>query len=165
MEITFGRGTLNIGEPMAVPVISQLKKWVPQGISNMVIRDAPPGTSCPVVEAVRNADFVILVTEPTPFGLHDLKLAAQLTTGMGIPSGVVINRDGVGDSGVEDFCQETDIPILMRIPLEREIGEGIAAGKNLVDIHPEYENHFLKMVEEIRDVMIVKAKLRQKSAE
>jgi len=163
MEISFGRGILNVGEPMAVPVISQLKNWMTQRKSRIVIRDAPPGTSCPVVESVRGADFVILVTEPTPFGLHDLKLAVQLTMDIGIPRGVVINRDGVGDTGVEDFCQESDIPILMRIPLERKIGEGIAEGKNLIDIHPEYEQLFLKLFEDIRNETLEYATLSGKS--
>lgn len=153
-EIYFSRGLLDVGEPMAVPVISQLKKWTNQSGEGTVVRDVPPGTSCPVVESIRGADFVILVTEPTPFGLHDLKLAAQLTKEMGIPAGVIINRDGVGDTHVEEYCQEAEIPILMRIPLKREIGEGIAKGKNLVDIQPEYEGFFMEMYVHIRDELV-----------
>ncbi len=152
--INFSRGLLNVGEPMAVPVISQLKKWKNRAGEGIVIRDVPPGTSCPVVESIRGADFVILVTEPTPFGLHDLKLAAQLTREMGIPAGVIINRDGVGDTRVEDFCQETEIPILMRIPLTRVIGEGIAKGLNLIDIKPKYEGHFIQMYAHIRNELV-----------
>jgi MinD superfamily P-loop ATPase len=150
-KIDFSRGLLNVGEPMAVPVISQLKKWVNTRHVGTVIRDSSPGTSCPVVETMRGADFVLLVTEPTPFGLHDLKLATQLSNDLGILSGVVINRDGVGDAQLEDFCREAKLPILMRIPLKREIGEGIAQGKNLVEIQPEYRDIILEMYTKIRD--------------
>jgi MinD superfamily P-loop ATPase len=140
--IQFAHGLLNVGEPMAVPVISQLKKWQPTPTTGMAIWDCPPGTSCPVVESIRGADYVILVTEPTPFGLHDLQLANQLTRELSIPAGVIINRDGIGDARVEAYCQETGLPILMRIPLEREIGEGIAQGKTLVEVKPEYKERF-----------------------
>jgi MinD superfamily P-loop ATPase len=137
--IRFARGTLNIGQPMAVPVIRQLKRWNPPAPSETVIVDVPPGTSCPVVEAVRGADFVLLVTEPTPFGQHDLKLAFELTQELGLPAGVIINRDGIGDSGVDDFCFDARVPVLLRIPLDREIAEGLAQGSSLVAIRPEYE--------------------------
>ena len=147
--IAFGRGLLNVGEPMAVPVIKQLKKWQPHRDDQISIWDTPPGTSCPVVESIRGADYLVLVTEPTPFGLHDLKLAAQLATELSLPAGVVINRDGVGNARVADFCQEAGIPILMRIPLDREIGEGIAQGKPLVAIRPEYEARFREMYAQI----------------
>ncbi len=103
----FARGVLDVGEPMATPAIRQLKQWAipadgPEG--RVVILDAPPGTSCPVVEAVRGADYLLLVTEPTPFGLHDLRLAAEVSAELGIPAGVIINRDGIGDAGVDAFC-------------------------------------------------------------
>jgi MinD superfamily P-loop ATPase len=97
---------------------------------------------CPVVESVRGADFLLLVTEPTPFGLHDLKLAAQIARELNLPAGVVINRDGIGDAGVEDFCAAERLPILMRIPFERAIAEGIAQGQTLVDLQPEYRARF-----------------------
>lgn len=154
--IRFSHGLLNVGEPMAVPVISQLKKWANPGNTSIIIRDSPPGTSCPVVETMRGADYVLLVTEPTPFGLHDLKLAAQLARDLEIPAGVIINRDGVGDAQVDDFCRQAKLPVLMRIPLEREIGEGIAQGKNLVDIQPEYEQFFLEMYRQIKDQQVKK---------
>ena len=141
--VDFAHGVLNIGEPMAVPVIRQLKKWVGPQPGQAVIVDASPGTSCPVVEAVRGADFLLLVTEPTPFGLHDLKLAVDVASELEIPAGVVINRsEGTStESGysriVEEYCREKGLPILLRIPFEREIAEGIAQGKTLVEIHPE----------------------------
>jgi MinD superfamily P-loop ATPase len=137
--IRFARGTLNIGKPMAVPVIRQLKRWQLPHPGETVIVDVPPGTSCPVVEAIRGADFVLLVTEPTPFGLHDLKLARELTQELGLPAGVIINRDGIGDGGVDDFCASTGLPVLLRIPLDREIAEGLAQGKPLITLRPDYE--------------------------
>ncbi len=139
---------------MAVPVISQLKKWQVPRPREVVIRDSPPGTSCPVVESIRGADFVILVTEPTPFGLHDLKLTVQLTAELGIPAGVIVNRDGVGDTKVDDFCKEAGLPILMRIPLERKIGEGIAKGQLLTEIYPEYRDRFHQLFQQIEGILV-----------
>jgi MinD superfamily P-loop ATPase len=154
-QINFGRGLLNVGEPMAVPVIRQLKKWREPQPEETVILDSPPGTSCPVVESIRGADFVLLVTEPTPFGLHDLKLAFQLTRELDIPAGVVVNRDGIGDDRVDDYCREAGLPILMRIPLERKIGEGIAEGKPLLEILPEYGDHFRQLFAQIEGILAV----------
>ena len=149
--IHFARGVMNVGEPMATPIIRQLKKWAVPTLraDQIVILDASPGTSCPVVESVRGADFLLLVTEPTPFGLHDLKLAVQVGRELSIPMGVVVNRDGIGDSGVDEFCETEGLPILMRIPFERAIAEGVAQGKPLVDIHPEYMAQFQQMLMQI----------------
>ncbi len=143
--IRFGHGILNIGEPMAVPVISKLKKWQDLMDAEVVLIDSPPGASCPVVESLRGADFIILVTEPTPFGLHDLRQAYKVTQELGIPAGVIINRAGIGDTGVEQYCEEVGLQIFLQIPLEREIGQGIAQGKSLLEIKPEYENRFLEL--------------------
>ena len=143
--IRFGHGILNIGEPMAVPVISKLKKWQDLMDAEVVLIDSPPGASCPVVESLRGADYIILVTEPTPFGLHDLRQAYKVTQELGIPAGVIINRDGIGDTGVEQYCEEVGLQIFMQIPLERKIGQGIAQGKSLLEIKPEYENRFLQL--------------------
>jgi MinD superfamily P-loop ATPase len=151
--INFGRGLLNVGEPMAVPVITQLKKWRDYMDADLVVIDSPPGASCPVVESVRGADFVLLVTEPTPFGLHDLRLAYELTRVINIPAGLIINRDGLGNSDVDEYCQEIGLPILMHIPLEREIGQGIAQGKSLLEIHPEYEDVFQELHTEIANLV------------
>jgi MinD superfamily P-loop ATPase len=149
--VDFARGILNIGEPMAVPVIRQLKRWANPKPDQVVILDASPGTSCPVVESVRGADFLLLVTEPTPFGLHDLKLAVEVARELSIPAGVVLNRDeGNSPDGrfgtmVEAYCREQALPILLRIPFEREIAEGIAQGKTLVEIHPEIIPSFKRL--------------------
>jgi MinD superfamily P-loop ATPase len=148
--IYFARGVMNVGEPMAVPIIRQLKQWVPAAPGQAVIMDAPPGTSCPVVESVRGADFALLVTEPTPFGLHDLRLMVEVLRELSIPAGVIINRDGIGDAGVDQFCAEVGLPLLMRIPLEREIGEAVAQGKPLIAARPEYAGRFLDLYRRIQ---------------
>jgi len=137
-DIQFARGALNIGEPMAAPVIRQLKRWAQAEPGQLILVDCPPGASCPVVAALRDADFVLFVTEPTPFGLHDLKQAVAIAREIGIAAGVVINRDQEPFPALEDFCAAEKLPVLLRIPFEREIAQGIAQGRNLVDIHPEY---------------------------
>jgi MinD superfamily P-loop ATPase len=147
--IHFAHGVMNVGEPMAVPIISQLKKWIPCKADQTVILDVPPGTSCPVVESIRGADFLLLVTEPTPFGLHDLKLAVQLAEELAIPTGVIVNRDGVGNARVDDFCREKGIPTMMHIPFDRRIAEGIAQGRPLVEIRPEYREKLRHLYQQI----------------
>jgi len=154
--ITFARGMLNIGEPMAVPVIRQLKKWIAPESNQIVIMDAPPGTSCPVVESVRGADFLLLVTEPTPFGLHDLRLAAQIARELKIPAGVIVNRDGIGDASVDAFCAAERLPILLRVPFDRALAEGIARGQTLVDVRPEYGAWFRQIVAQIANREVVR---------
>jgi MinD superfamily P-loop ATPase len=144
-DIPFAHGTLNIGEPMAVPIIRQLKKWMEPRSGQVEILDAPPGTSCPVVESMRGADFILLVTEPTPFGLHDLRLAVQVARELNLPMGVVINREGSGDAQVDEFCRSEGIPVLIRVPFERAIAEGIARGQTLAEIRPEFREQMCDM--------------------
>ena len=151
-SITFGQGVMNVGEAMAVPIIRQLKqRAIPSDTSEqVVILDASPGTSCPVVESMRGADFVLLVTEPTPFGLHDLRLAVEVARDeLGLPVGVVVNRDGVGDQSVDEYCAAENIPILMRIPLDRRIAEAYSEGRPLVEALPEYRERFRELYERI----------------
>ncbi len=148
--LAFSRGVLNVGEPMAVPVIRALKRWPPSRVVVTEVRDAPPGASCPVVETIRGADFALLVTEPTPFGLHDLKQVVEVVREVGVPAGVVVNRDGIGDDRVDRYCAAEGLPILMRIPFDRAIGEGIARGLPLVEILPEYRVRFERLLEAIR---------------
>ena len=143
--IRFARGVLNVGEDLAVPVIRQLKTSYPAQVGETVVIDAPPGASCPVVEAVRGADYVILVTEPTPFGLHDLKLAYELTRELDLPAGVIINRDGMGDQGVDEFCTHVGLPVLLRIPMDRAIAAGIAQGVPLIALRSEYNARFREL--------------------
>ncbi|GAH15023.1 unnamed protein product, partial [marine sediment metagenome] len=125
-KITFIHGKLNIGEAMSPPLIRAVKKQI--NPSETVIIDAPPGTSCPVIESVKGSDFSLLVTEPTPFGLNDLKLAVETLKQMNIPHGVVLNRAGVGDNKVKNYCNRENIPILMEIPMDRKIAEAYSEG-------------------------------------
>ncbi len=148
--LLFAHGILNVGEAMGVPLIRALKQEHLAGCaglgSDVAILDAPPGTSCPVVQTMHGADFVLLVTEPTPFGLHDLRLAVEVARGeLGLPVGVVVNRDGCGDAGVDDYCASESIPILMRLPLDRAIAEAIAGGQTLVGAFPQYRPSFVAL--------------------
>lgn len=150
--IRFARGELHIGQSWTIPVIHQLKGWLPAKADETVIIDAPPGTSCPVAESIRDAEYVLLVTEPTPFGLHDLKLAYELTRELGLPAGVIINRDGIGDQEVDSFCAQVGLPVLLRIPMDREIAAGIAHGIPLVTLKPEYHSLFKEILVAIAGV-------------
>jgi MinD superfamily P-loop ATPase len=132
--IHFRQGRLNVGEAMAVPLIRALKKKVRAG--GTVILDCPPGTSCPVISAMRRSDYVVLVTEPTPFGLNDLRLAVETVRALALPFGVVINRADVGDDGVRRYCSEEDIPILLELPDERRIAEAYSRGFPAVEALP-----------------------------
>ncbi len=146
-EIEFVEGILNIGEPMASPLIKKEKTFVRN--PGTVVLDAPPGTSCPVIETVRGSDFCLLVTEPTPFGLNDLELAVGMAEKLGVPMGVVINRADVGDRGVWDFCGQKHIPILMEIPLDQRIAELYSRGIPLVEEMEEYRSAFRAVFEKI----------------
>lgn len=146
-EMAFAYGLLNAGEPMPPPIIHRLKALA-QG-EKTVILDVSPGTSCPVVESLRGSDYCLLVTEPTPFGLHDLKLAVEVARELKLPVGVVINRADIGDSGVERYCQEEGLPILMRIPFDRRIAEAYSEGTPLVEAFPDYKLQFREMCKEM----------------
>jgi MinD superfamily P-loop ATPase len=149
-EIDFVQGRLTIGEPMAPPVIRVVKEQIePQ---KTVIIDVSPGTSCPVVESIKGSDFCLLVTEPTPFGLSDLALAVETVRKLGIPCGVVINRDGVGDDQVERYCLEQNIPVLLKIPLERRIATLYSKGIPLVEGMPEWCQVFHRLFEDIQQI-------------
>ncbi len=145
----FFHGILNIGEAMATPVIGELKKEITAG--KEVILDLPPGTACPIIEALGGVDYCILVTEPTPFGLHDLDLAVKLVRTLGIPFGVIINRDGIGDNRVETYCQKEGIKILMKIPHDREIAQLCSEGIPFVKKMPEWQERFLEIFEKIKN--------------
>jgi len=147
--IDFRRGVLDVGKPMAVPIIRELQRQVRPGPGQHVVLDSPPGTSCPVVETMRGAEYLLLVTEPTPFGLHDLRLAAQVALELKLPTGVIVNRDNGSYPELEAFCQSNNLPILLRIPFERSIAEGIAQSKTLIEIQPEYREHFLSVLSRI----------------
>ncbi len=147
-DIEFIDGKLNVGEMLSPPIIKAAKKHI--NLAKTVIIDAPPGTSCPVVTTIKNADFVLLVTEPTPFGLNDLILAVEVVKKLNIPFGVVINRSDLGNKKTEDYCQEENIPILMQIPFKKEIAIAYSQGKMIVDAFPEFREDFRKLFEDIK---------------
>jgi MinD superfamily P-loop ATPase len=148
------QGRLAIGEAMAPPVIREVKKHIEP--ANIVIIDIPPGTSCPVVEAVKGSDFCLLVTEPTPFGLNDLSLAVEVVRKLGISCGVVINRVGIGDEEVEQYCHREGIPVLLRVPLDRKIATLYSKGIPLVEGMPQWREEFLKLFQDIKSRSVAK---------
>ena len=146
--ISFGEGILNIGEPSAVRIIRQMKKHMNENVDDTLI-DSPPGTSCPVVETLQNVDFAMLVTEPTPFGLHDLRLSVKTIKGLNIPMGVIVNRyDGVYKE-VERYLKTEGIPLMMKIPYDREIAHDYSQGKLFCKDKEEYVEEFNKLYTEI----------------
>jgi MinD superfamily P-loop ATPase len=145
VELVYGE--LNVGEPMAVPVIKEVKKQVKK--NKTVIIDSPPGTSCPVIESVYGSNYCILVSEPTPFGLHDLKITVEVLEKINIPFGVVINRAGIGDRKIYDFCEEKAVPILLEIPFQREIAELYSQGIPFIQEIPEWRDRFRELFEKI----------------
>jgi MinD superfamily P-loop ATPase len=142
-DIEFVSGKLQIGHVRTPSLIKEVKKHIKQNCT--AILDVPPGTSCPVVEAVKDVDFVLLVTEPTPFGLNDLKLAVGLVREMNLPFAVVINRCDIGDDGVEKYREAENIDIVMRLPDDRRIAEAYSSGNMIVDVLPEYEKLFSEL--------------------
>lgn len=145
--ITFSQGILEVGEPMGLPIIEELKARLPPG--GNVILDAPPGTGCPVISALKDAQFALLVAEPTPFGLHDLKAAMEVARALGIPAGVVINRDGIGTDEVECHCVREEIPVLLRIPMDRRIAVAYARGVPLTEAFPEWQPRLAELHRDI----------------
>jgi MinD superfamily P-loop ATPase len=149
-NIIFVNGILDIGIPRAIPVIEAVKNNINQ--DKIAILDAPPGTSCPVIETMTNSDYCVLVTEPTPFGLFDLKIAVDVVRLLEIPFGVIINKHNmVKNSIVEDYCQQEEIEILLKIPFERKIAEAYSEGELLVNLYPEWKIKFQKMLQEIKN--------------
>jgi MinD superfamily P-loop ATPase len=140
-------GELEVGEPMAVPIIREIKRQIDP--SKNVILDSPPGTSCPVIETVRGSDFCLLVTEPTPFGLHDLKIAVQVLKNMKIPFGVIINRAGIGDKKVYEYCEEEHTPIMLEIPFQRRIAELYSRGIPFSLEMPEWKEKFQTLFSQV----------------
>jgi len=145
--LEFIHGRLRVGEAMSPPLIRKVRSYTRP--DTLTIIDAPPGTSCPVIAAMKGADFVLLVTEPTPFGLYDLKLAVGAVNILGIPCGLVINRSDMGDGKVKDYARRKDLPILMEIPFDRRIAETYSRGEALVDVMPEWREQFLELYHRI----------------
>jgi MinD superfamily P-loop ATPase len=142
-DIQFIHGRLNIGEAMSPLLIRQVKEYI--NTTRTVIIDAPPGTSCPVITAVKGSDFCVLVTEPTPFGLNDLILAVEVLRKLQILFGVVINRSDIGDGKVEDYCRKENISILMQIPFSREIAVSYSEGVPIVERDVSYKDKFISL--------------------
>jgi MinD superfamily P-loop ATPase len=148
-NIDFYHGLLNVGEAQAIPVIKALKRKIDK--NKNVIIDVPPGTSCPVIESINGSDYCVLVTEPTPFGLHDLKLAVEVVRHMSIPFGVIINRDGIGNNRVEVYCKKEDIPVLLKIPERQKIALLYSKGIALVNESYEWKEMFGLVFNRIQD--------------
>lgn len=142
-SIRFVQGRLNIGEPMATPLIRAVKRKI--HADGITIIDVPPGTSCPVIESIKTSDFCLLVTEPTPFGLHDLKLAVELLKELKIRHGVLINRAGIGDGRVENYCEREGVPIMAQIPFDREIAVLYSRGVPMWTNSQRYRDIFRKV--------------------
>jgi MinD superfamily P-loop ATPase len=158
-SISFIDGRLNIGEPMAPPIIRKIKKRINKdGIKeknnditnhHITLIDAPPGTSCPVIESIKDSDYTILVTEPTPFGLHDLILAVEVLQKLKIPRGVVLNKCDIGDHKVEEYCKKNNIPLLLFIPMDKEIAVAYSQGISIVQINSSYKQKFIQLFQKI----------------
>lgn len=150
-DLDFVQGRIRIGEAMSPPLIRAVKTRINR--DKIAILDSPPGASCPVITTAKNADFVIMVTEPTPFGLNDLEIAVEAIKGLRIPMGIVINRSDIGDSSARDFCHNNGLPLLMEIPHHRKIAEGYAQGAPLIESMPEYSHNFKKLSDDIQMII------------
>ena len=149
--LEFVHGRLRVGEAMSPPLIRKVREYTRPEV--LTIIDAPPGTSCPVIAAMKDADFVLLVTEPTPFGLHDLKLAVGAVKILGISYGLVINRADMGDDRVREYANSEGMPILMEIPFDRKIAESYSKGEMIVEAMPEWKENFLMLYRQIEEIV------------
>jgi len=147
-DVDFISGRLRIGSVRTPSLIKEVKKRIKE--DRLAIIDVPPGTSCPVVEAVKGTDFVLLVTEPTPFGLNDLKLTVGLVREMNLPFAIIINRYGIGDNEVEKYCAAENIDIVLKLPDDRRIAEAYSSGRIIVDVLSEYLKQFSELYEYIK---------------
>jgi len=152
--ISFIQGLLNIGELMSPAVISAVRKAA--GSEGHIIVDAPPGTSCPVIEAVKENDFVILVSEPTPFGLHDLTLAVGMVRQLELPFAVALNRCDIGTDELKNYCISEGIDIIFELPDDRRIAEAYSRGEMIIKTLPEYRNLFESCWNEVIDRVVEK---------
>ena len=145
--IEFVQGRLSVGDQRATPVTRATGNC--KDDSMFTIIDAPPGTACPMQETVEFSDYCILVTEPTPFGLANLEDSVETCRRMGIPCGVVINRDQAGMPGVEEYCAREGIDILLHIPQDRAIAEAYARGETLADAFPQWHDELVRVYEDV----------------
>ena len=150
--IDFLMGDLIPGSLRTISVQARLESYINR--SEKVILDCPPGTSCSMVTAVKNSDFCILVTEPTPFGLNDLEISVEVLKDLDIPHAVIINRDGIGDSAVQEFCNSNNIKILERIPNDIKIARAYSSGFSIPEVYPEWKERFLAIIDNIEKDVI-----------
>ena len=151
--VGFLMGRLRIGEAMSPPLMRLVKAKLNQMIAARggdAIIDAPPGVSCPAVNAVIDSDVIILVTEPTPFGFYDFQLAWEAFTPLGKPMGTVVNRAGLGNDDIYRFCRDKRLPILAEIPFDRAIAEAYAHGRIIAEVSPELRETFVSLRDKIR---------------
>jgi MinD superfamily P-loop ATPase len=146
-DVRFVQGELNVGEVMSPPVIAAVTAAAPP--AELTIYDSPPGTSCPVIESIREADLVLLVTEPTPFGLNDLKLAVDMVRALELPCAVVVNRSDVGDGETSEYCRRERLDVLAELPHDRAVAEAYSRGELAVNAIPAYRRTYLRLLEEI----------------
>ncbi|WP_457572709.1 nucleotide-binding protein [Desulfolithobacter sp.] len=152
-KIDFLMGTLRIGEAMSPPFMEQIKKQMQAAIRERkqdVIIDAPPGVSCPAICSVTDSDVIVLVTDATPFGFHDFKLAWESFSPLGKPMGVVVNRAGLGTQDIYGFCRKKNIPLLAEIPFDRSIAEAYSKGQVIANVSEELGAVFTSLREKIR---------------
>ena len=146
--VEFVHGKLNIGQIMSPPLIRQVKDLIPN--DGVTIIDCPPGTSCPVIESIRGADYVLLVTEPTPFGLSDLKLAVEVVRKLKMPYGVFINRSDSGNQETIKFCEKECVPVISSIPNDRRIAEAYSKGVMVSEVFPEIREIFSSLYTDLK---------------
>ncbi|MDR3641954.1 MAG: ATP-binding protein [Humidesulfovibrio sp.] len=146
----FLMGRLRVGEAMSPPLMRQVKARLRRDAAGDVLIDSPPGVSCPAVNAVMDADVIVLVTEPTPFGLHDFRLAVEAFRPLGKPLGAVINRAGIGDGRVQDFCREAGVPVWAELPFSRAVAEAYSRGEVAARAVPEMRGMFLALMARMR---------------
>ncbi len=151
-SIHFASGLLHIGEAMSPPLIRALKSKAEEG--EVTIVDAPPGTSCPVIESIRDCDYVALVTEPTPFGLNDLKLAVEMVRALDLPFGIVVNRAGLNEQPMLDFCTEQNVSILAQVPDDRRVAEAYSRGELICEALPDFKARFFSLMVAIETAIL-----------
>jgi len=165
-SVNFVMGQLRIGEAMSPPLMREVKAKLPglfPDAAGDVIIDAPPGTSCPAINAVMDSDIIVLVTEPTPFGFHDFKLAVEAFTPLGKPMGVVINRAGLGDNAIYEYCKARNFPIWAEIPFDRRLAEAYSNGRIVAEACEDTRRIFTGLAERLRIVSGQKAAGREVS--
>ena len=150
-NISFIHGRLNIGQVMVPPIIKKVRSYTTPDLITII--DAPPGTSCPVIAAVNRADFILLVTEPTPFGLHDLKLAVETVKILQIPNGLIINRADLGNDDVKTYAKKENLPILMEIPFEKRIAQIYSNGQMIAHVLPGIKEKFQDLFQNITQLV------------